>query len=966
MAEIKNKKLWCITQQRHFTDVKGVGSDPMYLRYANVKNLIDRVVDAQYVHFLAEPIYDNSYATISWYFPNWKETPKAFSNLSIEEKAVYEKVKEKTIEQYKNAIASLDAGERKILTDALVDCSEEFMYCYDGKISVIAWGMRPDPNFYSPMESICIKGNKPLINLTFDAGEHGGFGTDGNKRYILSKELDYIIAPYDLPNVNAEAGYRFSGWAPSPVGIPVTQETAFTAQYEIEVKEEKEEKAKQVEPEIPQTPKPEEPITYRIHFNAGEKGTLYGNEYVNKVRGSRLMPNEIPKVKAKKGFEFVGWDNAPLNILINEDRTFTAQYKKKESWWHRIWSSKFWKWLLWILCFLLLLLLLILLLRNCHSCSRGLFGGGGNDIPWVGEEPWIGDDPYVQEPGHGGIYDPGNPYTPVPTPPEYGDILPPEEGVLPIIDTNHFSREPGKPIVMDNVLNILMENEDKDIMELARDFKQKYPSDAYKIVYYDNVVKRMQIEVPVSEKNRLKTKIPKQFAPEYELYVFDESIYYGTYMPNDEDITSEDKTWYLNAVGAYSAWDISQGSDSVVVAIVDNGFNLNHPELKGRRIVMPYNVWTHSDKIFPQNIDHGTHVAGTALATMDNGKGLCGIAPKCRFMPVQVGNEQDVMTITAILDGVLYSLYQGANVINLSLGLALGGNFSESEQKELQDHYFKEEERLWNEIMKIANRHNAVLVIAAGNEHVLAGIDPLNRPSNFIVVSAVDKSNRAYHQTDFSNYGSFTTISAPGADIYSCYGNGYQFLDGTSMAAPIVTGAVALMKSIKRDITPEQIICVLQNTGRPISNKIGNLIQIDKALQKVKSGNLNDCRTEPVLSSGDVEITLRWNNYNDLDLHCNDPKGEHIFHKHRTSASGGLLEVDQNVDPVTRTPVEHIFWPKGKAPSGKYKVSVVLFKKHEMNTESTPFELTIKYGGRTKEYRGTVSLTKSSVCEFEL
>ncbi len=84
------------------------------------------------------------------------------------------------------------------------------------------------------------------------------------------------------------------------------------------------------------------------------------------------------------------------------------------------------------------------------------------------------------------------------------------------------------------------------------------------------------------------------------------------------------------------------------------------------------------------------------------------------------------------------------------------------------------------------------------------------------------------------------------------------------MAAPIVTGAVALMKSINPNLTTKQIICILQNTGLPVNDNIGKLIQIDRALQKVKSGEKLDCTETP--STGDVQVLLSWDNYNDLDL----------------------------------------------------------------------------------------------------
>ena len=493
-----------------------------------------------------------------------------------------------------------------------------------------------------------------------------------------------------------------------------------------------------------------------------------------------------------------------------------------------------------ILLALLLLFLLILLLRNCGDCHRT---PPIAPVEGIGDREWIRDDPNVGN--GGGIYDPGNPYTPVPTPPEYRDILPPGQGVLPPIGEDPIRQNPGQPDIIANRLNILMENEDKSMLDLARDFKQKYPGDQYQIVYYDDVVKRMQIIVPENEREAIKERIPEEFAPEYTLFVFDESLFEGEYKPSDPEMSKTDKTWYLSAIGAFDAWETTTGSESITVAVVDNGFNLKHKEFKGK-VVMPYNVWLHNANVTPQEVDHGTHVAGTAIALADNGTGLCGIAPKCKFMPIQVADAQGRMTITSVLDGIIYAIYQGADVVNISLGSTFSGldQYPEWLQREIIQNHFKEEERIWNEVAKIAETHKVIIVAAAGNDNVLAGIEALQRPKSIIIVSAVDKKGRLFGKAGFSNYGEYSTVSAPGVNIYSCYGRGYMSLEGTSMASPVVAGSVALMKSLNRNLTAEQAICILQGTGKEVYGDIGPMIQLNKAVLKVKNGEINDCRQE--------------------------------------------------------------------------------------------------------------------------
>lgn len=973
---IPDKRALCSTPMKHFTDFQGVGSDPMYLRYSSVYSIVDQVIDPEYKGFLAEPVYSELEDEIVWYSTIWKDSPVNYKDLDDEGLSEYQEIKERTLQHYYDSIEKLKGEEKTILKNALRNVSDDFLFCYDNKVYLTAWGMRPDEDIYNPIGSITYLGAKKSFKIKFDLGECGSYF--GKSFVTIRKDDGYILKDDDIPQIVVKQGCEFIGWTPNPVGTKVDDNLVFTASYKIT----------EIPPTPPTPPDPPKPRVFNCVFDAGEHGELEGQSSIIKTEGEHISKGDIPVVNAKKGYQFLGWDVAPENWRVEGDKTFVAQYEKRVPWYKRFWlwltglfaGKGCLKWLLWLLLALLLLFLLSLLFRNCTGCSRPIGfptshsgctrhgeGYNGGAIPYpIGDKPWIDDVPD----GAGGIYNPGDPYNSVETPGGYEGILPPNMGVLPPLDTSNIIRQPGRQAIVGDLLNILMENEEKSIMDLARDFKAQYPEDKYQIVYYDDVVKRMQVRVPSEERESLKAEIPSRFAPEYDLYVFDESLFIGGHTPNDPEISNAGHGWYLDAIHAKEAWDISQGSEQLTIAIVDNGFSINHPEFAGK-VVMPYNVWTHDNKVYAQSVDHGTHVAGIALALMDNGKGLCGIAPKCAFMPVQVADGNGMMTTTSVLDGVLYALYQGADVINLSLGLEFYPGIPENVQQELQDHYFKEEELLWNEVMKISNKHNAIIVIAAGNDNILAGVNPLNRPRNFIVVSAVDKNNAELAKANFSNYGLYSTVSAPGVDIFSTYGkNGYMAMDGTSMAAPIVTGAVALMKSIKEDLTPEQIICVLQGTGEPINGKIGNCIRLDKALKMVQSGDFEDCDSRPETpSTGDVQVLLSWGDYNDLDVACVDPYENVVWYKNKRVPSGGLLEIDMNVNPGdSKTPIENIYWPEGKAPFGTYYVLGWMYKQHEANKSVSSYKLKVVYGDKTEEYEGALSMTDGKVvlCSFTL
>jgi len=562
---------------------------------------------------------------------------------------------------------------------------------------------------------------------------------------------------------------------------------------------------------------------HRVTYLPGEYGQIEGQQFIEKEYGSVLNDHDIPSVKPFDGYKFIGWNKDPYNHEVKEDVNFVACYERinksqavtgKQPWYKRFWiwlgslfsdwgwsRSFFWKkgWLKWLLGLLLLLLLLFLLFFLLKDCK-----GGGI---------FTGDDDGYK-------------------------YLPPESGIIAPIDSTDIGKSPDGPNIVLDRLNILIEG-DVAIPQFALDFKKAYPADQYSIVYYDTLIKRVQIKVPVAERETIKRELPAKL-PQYELFIWDEMLFEGFLMPNDPALTEEDKSWHLTACRIPQGWDISMGSPDITIAIIDNGFNLTHPELKDK-IVKPYNVWTRNQNVLPSQDSHGTHVAGIAVAQGNNGQGTAGVASDCMFMPVQVSNNQGIMTTTTIVDGVLYAIYQGADVINVSLGMSFDElkDLPVGLQQNLIHNNFKEEERLWNEVLKIAEQYNSTIIFAAGNDNVLTGIDPMQRPKNAINVSAVDKSYQPYSKSKFSNYGEYSLLSAPGVDIYSTIGdNNYSSMQGTSMAAPIVSGAVALLKSVDKNLTTQQIIDILVSTGLHVQGDVGKMIQMDKALEMARTGNI--------------------------------------------------------------------------------------------------------------------------------
>jgi hypothetical protein len=434
-------------------------------------------------------------------------------------------------------------------------------------------------------------------------------------------------------------------------------------------------------------------------------------------------------------------------------------------------------------------------------------------------------------------------------------ILPKYPGVIIPIDERKVILDPDSiRTIVSNRLNIALIGKNKDIPAFTAAFKQAYPSDEYRIIYYDTLTFRLQIQIPDDARENLIGEIPLKL-PAFEMLVWHESLFQSHRIPGDPGFQNPDNSWYFEAVQAYSAWESTYGDAKMVIAVIDDGLDTEHPEFKGK-IFKPWNVCTHSTNVMAgTDRQHGTHVAGIATALNDNSHGVAGIAPSCQLMPIMVVDDNGMISSTAIIDAILYAINQGANVINLSLGMKMSqevGTYPLRVQQDIIAHNYKSEEAFWDRIYKMANERNVTIVMAGGNQNVLIGIDPMQRSPLTIKVSAVDPQLK---KASFSNFGAYSTISAPGVHIFSSVPGGkFDYLDGTSMATPIVTGGVALIKSRQPNITNLQLIELLQRSGKPINLPgdgagVGNLLQLERAL----TGQIDQNQTPPNEACNDIK-----------------------------------------------------------------------------------------------------------------
>lgn len=815
------KREFCYTDVMDFKDIQGIGTDPLYNRYSSVESVVKKHIAPEYQHFLATPLYNEFEDQICWYINEWHDFPVRLTSLSGDERERYTAIKEDTLKEYRSTIDRLQDEDLQIMAGVLVGTDdEERIYCCDGKVFAVAWGMKPDMKRYKVVGSaIHIIETQKEYKISFDAGEHGRLASKLDTS--IKRKENAVLTANDLPDVKADEGWTFEGWQPTPDGVKVMSDMTFTATYQRKP----EHIAIPVSPIEPiLEPEPEERF-YDCKFNAGEHGMLDGSSSVRKPENSTLNASEIPNVKPKDGYKFKGWNVSPLGMRVDGNKTFTAQYEKipwYRRWWLWLTGKGCLKWLLWLLLALLAIWLLSFLLDCCHGCRhRGVNGVSPIDTITRADGKVVDDNGYTKPiTGDDGKLPSGD-----------GVVAPimGEGGVdVPIIE------RPGVPNVIANRLFLFMEDENDNVDALAQDFKKAYPEDKYSIIGYDKEVKLLVIQIPEAERDQIRQTINSKI-PNHKFIVFDEEVYELNGTMNTQAVNPG---WHLKAIHVQEGWKTTKGSADVKIAVVDDGIESTHPMFKGR-IVDAYNVFTQSNNL-SLGAGHGTHTAGLAAGSADYySKGASGVAPNCKLMPIQVFDNGQC-PLSALVAGVMYAVHHDADVVNISIGPSFKGlnQLPVEEQNQIAQQQFKNVEMLWARVCKLAANKNTILVFAAGNDDILSSIPPENRNESAIVVAAVDKS---LYPTDFTNYGPCSDISAPGKDIYSSYPRGdFKSFDGTSMAAPIVTGTIALMKSIKKDLTVTQARNVLYKTGTDVYGFIPPMVLVNKALQGVKRGDFSE------------------------------------------------------------------------------------------------------------------------------
>lgn len=430
----------------------------------------------------------------------------------------------------------------------------------------------------------------------------------------------------------------------------------------------------------------------------------------------------------------------------------------------------------------------------------------------------------------------------------------PKDNSLPPFDQLEPAPNPdngGATEIYPGMLYVIFDSDtdDQTFITFAENFTSRYPEPEHKISYYNTGSKTAILSVPEDNRLDICNRLPSEISEvEFLVVPVEVMTQYDAVIPDDPAFNDRVKSWYFQPIQMPEAWAITQGSSEITVGIVDSYMDLNHPELQGDRCVYPYSIVNGDTNVAPREgapeayYGHGTLVTAIAVGNANNGQGSSGIAPKCKFIPVSLGEELNTVTI---VEGLLYCMYHGADVINLSCG----AGFSEEvlswpveKQIRFSEEVGVETAKMWDYVFNLAEKRNSTIVWAAGNDNCFTAMDVSKRNENTIRVSAVDTGLR---KASFSNFGNFSeyginesTISAPGVAIWGALpNNSYDAWPGTSFSAPIITGVVALLKSENKDLTTNQIINIMQSTGVPVSGapEIGKLVQVKDALLKART-----------------------------------------------------------------------------------------------------------------------------------
>ena len=265
------------------------------------------------------------------------------------------------------------------------------------------------------------------------------------------------------------------------------------------------------------------------------------------------------------------------------------------------------------------------------------------------------------------------------------------------------------------------------------------------------------------------------------------------------------RQWDMTAINACDAWTITSGKANIKIAIIDQGVYQQHAEFISTSFVDSYNCYTNSSPYTQTYGAHGTMCCGM-IASDHNNNDIAGMAPECKIMPISHPLSLSSTTAAELASGLSWATTHGADVINCSWGDQGGACYSYLHSSLL-------ESALQNALTNGRKGKGCVVVFASGN-YGAQGIDyPAYVFSDILTVGAIDATcQKAY----FSAYGNSLDLVAPGVNIYTTTLSGYDSVDGTSLAAPLVAAVAGLILSVNPSLTQKEVADIIESTAQKV------------------------------------------------------------------------------------------------------------------------------------------------------